>query len=215
MLNLRRPARSGVCVVLALLLAGCGGGGGGEKPGAAQPRPKKPVAATAKQPEKRPEVQPEKQPVEGNTSEGTFIKHPWIKSGQEDPDKKMIQVGEARASLSNTEWDIVITPRSGEDKKPIEDRLRFIGRQVFSLGFRAEGYPPTNYSLRVKPNGTIVWETMQKKEGGGMLFWRGTWTVEKMTGTLSKRGADGQNQEFSFVSEGGKRIEGKPKEAVR
>ncbi len=201
-----------MCVVLALILVGCGGGGGGGKPGVAQPGPQKPAAATAKQPEtqpeKQPEAPPEKQPVvEDAPEEGSPVKHPWSGLNEEDPDRKMIQVPEARASLSNTEWDIVLTPRSGGDKESIEDTLRFIGRQVFSLGFQAEGYSTTNYSLRIKPNGTIVWETMQKVEDGGMLFWRGTWTVEKMTGTLSKRGADGQNQEFIFVSEGGRIIE--------
>ena len=203
MFDLRRFTWLGACVALVFFLAGCGGGGGGEKPTAAKPGPAKPAAVRAKQ----PEAPPEKQPAGGDTlGKGAFVKHPWSGPDEEDPDRKMIQVHEARASLNNTEWDIVITPKSGGDKESIKDTLRFIGRQVFSLGFRAEGYPLTNYSLRIKPNGTIVWETMQKKEGEGMLFWRGTWTVDKMTGTLSKRPVEGQNQEFSFVSEGGKKM---------
>ena len=40
-------------------------------------------------------------------------------------------------------------------------------------GFGKKGFPSTNITLTVQPDGSLIWETMQTSEKSGICFWRG------------------------------------------
>lgn len=115
-----------------------------------------------------------------------------------------------QSELNNTEWAINITALADKNRKAEPDALRFVDKKVYSLRFESQGYARSNYTLRVKPNGTAIWETMQTKTGEGVLFWRGDWRDDKMTGVLTRIPKRGKKEEFYFVSTAVKKIEEAP-----
>ncbi len=122
--------------------------------------------------------------------------------------QQMAKKEEALSKLDGTQWAVEVHPLSGEKpKRPTKDTLRFEGRKIASEAMMKEGYPATNYTLTVGDDGSIVWETMQTKEGAGVAFWRGELQAETMRGILSKHPAEGNPLDFSF---NGKKIEAAP-----
>ena len=126
----------------------------------------------------------------------------------EEKEKRVRLIEEKRAELNNTEWRISVTSLS--EKKGVEpksDILRFVKRKVISEVFESKGYPASNYSMRIEPDGTIIWETMQTKEGVGVVFWRAECRGDVMKGIISKHPKEGGHEDFSFISIGSKKIE--------
>lgn len=167
------------------LLIGCGGGGGEQLAGTAQQsgssgtkQPKSPNAANVKKPQPPKVLDNKAKPIE-----------------------------DARDALDNTEWDVNITSLTEKKKNSRTDTLRFVDKKFYSVSFDSQGYHISNYSLRIKPDGMIVWETMQTKEGEGVLFWRGEWRNGKMTGVISKQPQEGESESFNFKSTGSRKIE--------
>ncbi len=109
--------------------------------------------------------------------------------------------------LDNTEWQIELTPLSGKGKKE-SDAILFKNKQVSIFNFSKKGFPSTNFTLTVQPDGNIVWETMQTSDKSGIAFWRGEMdaTMQKMSGILSHQIDDKTKQDFSFVSIGKKSV---------
>ncbi|MEK7849673.1 MAG: hypothetical protein AAB213_02475 [Candidatus Omnitrophota bacterium] len=118
-------------------------------------------------------------------------------------DKKVKEaLAQKRAELENTSWNIELISSAKEGTKSI-DVLTFKDNQVTSRDFLARGFNPTNYTLTMGDDGTIVLETMQTSEKEGTVFWRGELGQEN-TGTKTLRGMishitlDQQAHDMSF-----------------
>ena len=106
---------------------------------------------------------------------------------------------EAAALLNGTVWNVEMVPLSGEKgKKPLADTLTFEGGKINSKSLSKEGYATSNYTLTVEVGDLVIWETMQSKEGTGVVFWRGERQGDTMRGILSKQPTDGKNVDYSF-----------------
>ena len=120
-----------------------------------------------------------------------------------DPSTQTAELAEEkRVALGGTEWDIDVVHTVGANKKiTTPDKLRFIGGRVYIEKFKARGYRASNYSSRVQPDGTVVWETMQTGKDGSKLFLRGKWRGESMSGVIMERlKKEGKTEKFTFVS---------------
>lgn len=103
-----------------------------------------------------------------------------------------------RADLEGTEWDVEMKLPSGEKKS--EDRLLFKEKQFLSEGFALQGLKPADYSLSMKDDGAIIFETMQPGEDGGMVFWRGEFSPDStaLRGIVSQVSADQKATDLYF-----------------
>ena len=70
-------------------------------------------------------------------------------------------------------------------------------KQIKSSFMEKSGYPASNYSLTLGGDGRAVWETMQTKEGEGVVFWRGEVDGATMRGVLSKHPTEGPSEDYS------------------
>ncbi len=93
----------------------------------------------------------------------------------------------------------IIVPLSGKGKS-VEDVVVFSEGKVSTKGLISEGFVPTNYSLNIKDDGKLIWETMQT-QGEEMVFFKGEVTPEldKMSGVVSFQKLEGP-QNYSFSS---------------
>jgi hypothetical protein len=98
-------------------------------------------------------------------------------------------------------WTIEMTSL-GATSKPVTDTLTFEQRKMTSKRLGSEGYPSSNISLNIGDDGVPVWETMQTKEGGGVVFWRGELHGSTMRGIISKHPVEGPSIDFSFKGAG-------------
>ena len=114
--------------------------------------------------------------------------------------KERLEFGES----DGTEWDIELTliSASGSDHKLRKDRIRFKDGKVSSSNLASSGYSASNYTVTVKEDGTVVWETTQRSPSGEIVFWRGETREGRMQGVLSQRPTQGKGKgrDFSFVS---------------
>jgi hypothetical protein len=161
----------------------------GAKKQEAAPAPAQP-AATDKA--KAAKEAPSKSEAAAAQSEAEAVKAFLAK--QEIVKKKMVL-------LNNTEWQIEMTPLSGKGKKEI-DTVTFKNNQVVLSGFSKKGFGPTNLTLTVQEDGSVVWETMQTSEKNGMCFWRGELdkTMMTMRGVASHKIDDKNKMDYSFAS---------------
>ena len=120
-----------------------------------------------------------------------------------DSRKRMME--DMQAKLDGSRWEIEWKPIAGKGK-PQKDALTFTKRTIASERLIKAGYPETNYTLTVKENEPAVWETMQTKEGEGVVFWRGEFHGAGMRGVVSKHPLEGGTEDFSFV---GREVSGK------
>lgn len=114
-----------------------------------------------------------------------------------DLEKKKLQ--EKQEELNNTEWEIEVLPSSGtESALWNNDILRFKEGEIISEKFKAEGYPTSRYTVRIKAD-KGCWETMQSKEDSKtIIFWRGDWDKDKMKGMFSIQKESGNVESYSF-----------------
>jgi len=116
-----------------------------------------------------------------------------------------------KAELNGSEWQIAINASGGgKGVLPGTDTLIFQNGQFFSKYFSEKGFSPTNYTLTVPESEeleevTTVWETMQSGPKGEIVFWRGEWRKQGMTGTLVRQLEKG-NEDYYFSSSGVKKI---------
>ena len=104
---------------------------------------------------------------------------------------------ELRAKLEGTRWTLQLT--SGEaGTTPLQDTLTFKSGQVTSERLAKLGYGSSNCSLSFEGDAGI-WETMQRKEGAGVVFWRGELRDDSMQGMISEQPAKGAAKEYSFT----------------
>jgi len=109
-------------------------------------------------------------------------------------------VAAKKAELNNTEWAITITPISGKGRAET-DVISFVNNRVVSANLSNAGFSATGFTVRVKKDGIVTWETMQKDGKGRAAFWRGDIKDGVMRGALRKRDSKGRLSDFSFVSQ--------------
>ena len=118
-------------------------------------------------------------------------------------------VDEWRDKLNGTAWALTLKAKG---IPPQQDTVTFTNRQISSEALTKEGFGSSNYSLRVEDDGTVTWETMQRKGDEAMAFWRGELRGEVMTGALDKRPTvegptSAPPQEFGFTASKTARVE--------
>lgn len=115
-------------------------------------------------------------------------------------DKRAL-VAQKMTLLNNTEWQIELSPLSGKGKKET-DVVTFKNNQVSLANFGKKGFPATNITLTVQPDGSLIWETMQTSEKNGICFWRGEIDkgVTAMRGVLSHKIDEKTKQDYSITS---------------
>ena len=128
-----------------------------------------------------------------------------VQKSPEDLRREKALVAKKRSLLDNTEWSINMVPLSGKGKGD-EDVVVFSQGKVSTKGLIDSGFVPTNYSLNIKEDGKLVWETMQTK-GEEIVFFKGEVTPEldKMSGVVSFQQLEGPKN-YSFSSSGKKEI---------
>jgi putative transposase len=99
--------------------------------------------------------------------------------------------------IRSTEWQVEMV--SATSKEGLVDTLSFTNGEFMSAKMSGLGYPNSPYSITVKDNNRIVWETMQSS-ASGVVLWRGEIEAGKMSGVVSLRQKDKEPQDFSFIS---------------
>lgn len=104
-----------------------------------------------------------------------------------------------KAELNGSEW-VIFIKQVGEDTGNAEtDILSFSDNKVTSANMRKMGFEGTPFSVTVKEDETVIWETMQSGNGQ-TAFWRGDIKNGIMNGMLSKKSASGESTNFFFNS---------------
>ncbi len=101
-------------------------------------------------------------------------------------------------TLSHTEWEIQLAPMALKGAAPIHDRLRFEQGEFNSDWLSSQGFPKTNCTVTILPEGNLRWETMQTHPNGETVFWKGEWDGTQMRGIMSRRPAAGPSQDYLF-----------------
>lgn len=205
-----------VLVAFALSVSGCGKSeeqpaapGKPAQPAAAQPKPTQPQQGTAVS--RSGTAQPAKKaPAAGTQPKRTPPRAPRqpLKKVPLDDNAKLLE--KKRAELNNTAWDIDVVRMADKERVRTPDRLVFFDKKVYSEKFQAKGYKASNYSMRIQPDGSVIWETMQTKEGEGQLFLRGNLRKDLMDGMMVKHPVKGKNEDFAFVSTAHNKITAPP-----
>lgn len=108
-------------------------------------------------------------------------------------------IAKKKAELNGTEWNVQMKTMGTKGKAEM-DVISFAEDKVSSKNLSALGYVPTNFTVRLEEDGTVIWETMQTSEKDGMAFWRGDILDGVMRGVLSKRDKKNNALDFNFVS---------------
>lgn len=107
----------------------------------------------------------------------------------------------AKTTLNGTTWSIeLVHIKANNKKETINDTLSFNDGKVSSAELVKAGYQPSSFSVRLKEDDTIIWETMQKNEDGGEAYWSGRLKDAKMRGMLSWHVSKRSKKDYSFVS---------------
>lgn len=114
-------------------------------------------------------------------------------------------VTKARKTLAGTTWMVYTTLQQEGKGKPEKgtETFTFSERRVTTGNLASQGYAPggSNYSTRIEADETVVWETMQKHEGGeGEALLRGDLKGNVMTGVIDIQPATGSRKIYYFTS---------------
>lgn len=102
--------------------------------------------------------------------------------------------------LEGVVWEVKLGPISPEVLQGSQtDILKFKEGRFVSNILTKEGFDPSNYSVRYKDKGTIIWETMQSGHGGAIASWQGKWNGKVMKGILSQKFPGKEAKTFSFI----------------
>ncbi len=129
-----------------------------------------------------------------------------------DEQKKLLEA--AKIELNNMEWNIKLSPIGETNAQGYEeDTLLFIDSKFSSEKLESEKFPVSNYTVSLKGEDVIIWETMQTSEDAGVAFWRGELENDVMRGVLSVHPAEKTYMDFSFYSIQRKELAAKPPRA--
>lgn len=121
----------------------------------------------------------------------------------EEAQKKREMIEAIKKRLDYTDWEIELGEMGNGSKKKIRDIVHFKDGKVEAETLVAEGFMPTNYTLTLKKDNIVVWETMQSSEKAGLAFWRGEIEGSRMRGVLSRHFSEKKVIDYSFVTVGG------------
>jgi hypothetical protein len=111
-------------------------------------------------------------------------------------------IGQKKEALNNTEWDIDMIGTSAEtgESVTIKDTVVFVDNKVLSKRLESQGFLPTNYTLSLKDDEKVIWETMQTGENQ-LVFFRGeiSQDLTSMAGVISFQ-KPGGSEDYSFQS---------------
>lgn len=102
--------------------------------------------------------------------------------------KKLL--ADKKKELNGSQWGISLVPSGGKGTTE-PDEITFQDGKVEFKSFGEMGFGASNYTISVAEGSEIaVWETMQNSEKSGILFVRGEWKDEQMTGIISHQNPD-------------------------
>ena len=136
-------------------------------------------------------------------------------AADEGMEEQKKQLEAAKIELNNMEWKIKLMPMSGTNAAGYEDTLLFVKNKFSSQKLESEKFPASSYTVSLKGEDVIIWETMQTSESGGLAFWRGELENNVMRGVLSMRPDEKTSMDFSFYSVERKELEPKPPKTIR
>jgi hypothetical protein len=104
-------------------------------------------------------------------------------------------------SLAGTTWDLQLRSMEGGavSDEMSTDYVRFDNSQVASAELAARGFGKSGYSVRLKADSTLVWETMQQGPGDEVVCWRGESDGGTMRGVMTRQAPGRAVASFSFV----------------
>ena len=137
-------------------------------------------------------------------SEGTLHKGTVLPSSDLSPNEASPVLTQAAPTLpslnlNHTEWDVQLMPMAFKSANPIPDRLRFEQGQFDSTHLSSQGFPKSNCTVTLLPEGGLRWETMQTHSSGETVFWRGEWDGHQMRGICSRHPVAEASQDYLFV----------------
>lgn len=113
-------------------------------------------------------------------------------------------IAKKRAELNGKEYTIELKPMEVRPKAKVkveQEVISFSEDKVTLKNLASLGYAPTNFSVRLEEDGTVICETMQKTEKGELAFLRADIGPDGvMRGVLSKQDTKGNIASFNFVS---------------
>ena len=123
-------------------------------------------------------------------------------------DEMREKIEEKKKELNGGEWEVAIKSTLKKGALDGPDVLTFQDNVFRSKSSARAGFSPTNYTLTVSESaaGPTVWETMQTGGKGQVMFWRGEWLGDKMSGMISRQLEDGKSEEYIFSSSAMKEI---------
>lgn len=122
-------------------------------------------------------------------------------------EEKKLTAKEAKDMINNSTWKIELKEMStGKNREEISDTLKFTDNRIVSDKMESEGFSPTNFTVRIKGEDRVIWETMQTSEKKGIAFWRGELREgQPMRGVLSWHIKENKVVDYSFSSDGSKK----------
>lgn len=104
------------------------------------------------------------------------------------------------SALAGTVWTVQVKPMYAAAAPATHtDELRFESGKVISALLGAQGFSPSNYSLSLQANGSVLWETMQTGPNREVICWRGEWDGKNMRGVMTRQLPGQVMTNFAFV----------------
>lgn len=117
--------------------------------------------------------------------------------------EKRVLIKDSLEDIDGTEWVAELIPEKGaQTTYPRFDKITFKNGTVFSEYLLNSGFVASNYSTTTLPDGTIVWETMQRNLNGEIVFLKGEEKDGNMNGAFRKQFVNGSLEGVSFSSPG-------------
>jgi hypothetical protein len=112
---------------------------------------------------------------------------------------------EWRKDLNGSQWEVTVSSQNPQAKGVGKDVLTFQNDQFRSRSLEKRGYSATNYTITPlgEEGERAVWETMQTGKDG-VVFVKGEWKEEQMTGTMTEQ-LDGGKTVFDYYFTSAKR----------
>ncbi|HEX9779948.1 MAG TPA: transposase [bacterium] len=108
---------------------------------------------------------------------------------------------DSQLDLNGTTWDLQLRAKEGTHETDVEfDQLRFKAGLVVSSLQLTQGAMPAPFLTQSLPDGTLVWESMQRTGSGGMLRWRGELRGDVMQGMVIHQRPGRTTESFEFIA---------------
>jgi hypothetical protein len=127
---------------------------------------------------------------------------------KQDEEMMAKRIEAAGKELNNTKWQVTFNQITQAEKKDsFTDTISFKDGKVEVAGLASQGFSASGFTISVKRQNTIVWETMQTGEKKGLAFWKGEIENDKMHGVLSRHIDEKTVKDYTFYSTGKEMIQ--------